>query len=59
LHIAFWWGNQKDGDCLDELGANRKIILKCILKEEEREGIGCINVTANRDKGWIMVNMVT
>jgi len=43
---------------LDELGADRKVILKCILKEAEREVIGWINVAGNRGKGWIMVNMV-
>jgi len=58
LHLAFWWGNHKERDCLDELGAERKIILKCILKEAEREVISWINVAGNRDKGWIMVNMV-
>jgi hypothetical protein len=43
---------------LDELGADRKIILKCILIEAEREVIGSINVAGNRGKGSIMVNMV-
>jgi hypothetical protein len=58
LLIAFWWGNQKERDCMDELGAERKMILKCILKEAERQVIGRINVAGSRDKGWIMVNMV-
>ena len=58
MHIAFWWGNKKERDRLDELGAERKIILKCILKEAEREVIGWINVPRDRDKGWMMVNMV-
>jgi hypothetical protein len=48
LHIAFWWGNQKERDCLDEMGAERKIILKCILKEAEKQVIGQINVAGNR-----------
>jgi hypothetical protein len=43
---------------LDELGAERMIILKCILKEAEREVIGWINVAGNRYKGWTMLNMV-
>jgi hypothetical protein len=58
LHIAFWWGNQKERDCLDELWAERKIILKYNLKEVVREVIGWINVAGNTEKGWIMVNMV-
>ena len=58
MHIAFWWGNQKERDCLDKLGTDSKIILKCVLKEAEIEVIGWINVADNRDKGWIMVNMV-
>ena len=58
MHIAFWWGNQKGRYCLDELGAEGKMILKCISKEAEREVTGWINVAGSRDKGWIMVNMV-
>ena len=44
---------------MDERGAERKIILKSILIEAEREVIGWINMAGNSGKGWIMVNMVT
>jgi len=43
---------------LDERGAERKIILKSILIEAEREVIGWINVAGNRGKGRIIVNIV-
>jgi len=29
----FWWGNLKEGDDLEEMGVDGRIILKRILKE--------------------------
>jgi hypothetical protein len=28
--IEFWWGNLKDGDHLEDLGLDSKILLKCL-----------------------------
>jgi len=28
MHIAFWWGNMKEGDTLEDLSVDEKIILK-------------------------------
>ena len=32
MHTGFYWGNLKEGDHLDELGIDGKIILKWILE---------------------------
>jgi hypothetical protein len=28
MHMAFWWGNMKEGDILEDLSVDGKIILK-------------------------------
>jgi hypothetical protein len=32
VHTAFWWGNLRERDHLEDLGIDEKIILKWILK---------------------------
>jgi hypothetical protein len=31
-HAGFWWGNLKESDHLEDLGVDRRIILKWIFK---------------------------
>ena len=31
MHTGLWWGNIRDGDHLEDLGVNGRIILKLIL----------------------------
>jgi hypothetical protein len=33
LHAGFWWGNLKERDHLEDLGIDRRIILKWIFKK--------------------------
>ena len=33
LRTEFWWGNVGERDHLENLGADGKILLKCILKK--------------------------
>jgi hypothetical protein len=33
LHPAFWWGELKEGNNLENLVVDRRIILKCIFKK--------------------------
>ena len=32
MHAGFWWGNLKERNCLEDLDAFRRIILKLVLK---------------------------
>lgn len=34
MHTAFWWENKDEGDHLEGLGINGRVILKNILKEQ-------------------------
>jgi hypothetical protein len=33
MRTVFWWGNPKDRDHLENLGVDRRIILKCVVKK--------------------------
>jgi hypothetical protein len=36
VHTEFWWGDLKERDHLENLGADERIILKWIVKEYDR-----------------------
>jgi hypothetical protein len=33
IHTGFWWGNPREREHVEDLGVDRRIILKRILKE--------------------------
>jgi hypothetical protein len=33
VHPVFWWGNLIEGDHLEDLGVDERIILKCMVNE--------------------------
>jgi len=33
VHTVFWWGNLREGDHLEDTGADGRIILKLIFKK--------------------------
>jgi hypothetical protein len=42
-HTTLWWGNLREGDHLEDLGINRRIILKFVFKMwDGREWSGLI-----------------
>jgi len=36
MHTGFWWGNLRERCHLEELGVDRKIVLKWIFKKWDR-----------------------
>jgi hypothetical protein len=33
VHTGFWWGDLREGDHLEDLGVDRRILLKWIFKK--------------------------
>ena len=58
MHTGFWWGNIRDGDHLEDLGVNGRILLKLILKKKKDSGVNWINVAEDWDKCQAVVNTV-
>jgi hypothetical protein len=40
VHTGFWWGDMREGDHLEDLGVNWRIILKWIIKSLVVKGRG-------------------
>jgi hypothetical protein len=40
VHTGFWWGDMREGDHLEDLGVNWRIILKWIIKSLVGKGRG-------------------
>ena len=52
-----WLGDLKDGDHLEDLGVDRRIILKWIFKKR-MGGMEWIDLAQDRDMWWALVNTV-
>ena len=54
MHTGFWWGNLKEGDHLEDLGADVSIILKWIFKKWVGEAwIGLIWLRTGTGGGFL------
>ena len=49
VHSGFWWGNLVEGDHLEDLGVDDKVILKWILNKQSGDVERTVT-TQERDK---------
>jgi hypothetical protein len=50
MHTGFWWGDLREGDYLEDLGVNERIILEWIIKEWDGRGMDWIDLAQDRDR---------
>jgi hypothetical protein len=44
MHIVFWWGNWKEGGCLNVRGVDGRIIFKRVFKYADFDGLDCFQL---------------
>jgi hypothetical protein len=52
-HTGFWWGDLREGDHLEDLGIDERVILKLIFSERDDAGGGgtdWIDLVQDRDR---------
>jgi hypothetical protein len=52
---GFWWGNQREGDQLEDPSIDGRIILKCIFEKWYGAGMDWIDLAWDRDRWWAVV----
>ena len=58
MHTGFWWGNQKEGSQLEDIGVDRRIILKWVFEKWDVGTWNWIDVVQDRDRWRAGVNAV-
>jgi len=57
VHSEFWWGDVREGEQSEDLGIDRRIILKWIFKKLNG-GIHWNNLAQDRDRWRALVNVI-
>jgi len=58
MYSAFWWGNLKGRDHLEDPGIDGRIILRWIFRKWAGRAMNCIDLAQDRDRWWALVNLV-
>jgi hypothetical protein len=60
MHTKFWLKNLKEGDHIEDLGIDGRVILKWILAKlgGGKKGVDWMHLTQDRDQRQVLVNMV-
>jgi hypothetical protein len=58
VHTGFWWGDLREGDHLEDLGADGRIILQWIFKNWEWGGMDWIDLAEDGDRLRALVDAV-
>jgi len=51
VHIGFWYGNLRESDHLEDLGIDKRIILRWIFRKWDVRGMDWMELAKDRD-GW-------
>jgi len=57
MRTEFWWGNQTEGDRLEDLYLDGRIILKWLLKEVGWEGVNWMTLRIGISSGLLQTSI--
>lgn len=58
VYTAFWWENLREGDHMEEISVDGRIILKLSFWDLDGLGVDWIGLARDRDTCWAHVNAV-
>ena len=58
MYSAFWWGNLKGRDHLEDPGIDGRIIIRWTFRKWAGRGMNCIHLAQDKDRWWALVNSI-